>query len=78
MQSSNQYPEGTPELYRERCLDEAGNQFTVVMSEAPETPGAVIYALEDGTPVVPADPGVFVIPETGKIIRRREEPDAGT
>lgn len=66
------------DLYREHCYDAEGNRFTVLMIVDEDTARGVEYALEDGTPVVPAEPGRFLIPETGKFIARRDEPDAGT
>lgn len=57
------------ELYRERCEDEYGNHYIVIVWR--DWPGLSMtsYTLKDGTPVRYEDEGVFSLP-SGKMITR--------
>lgn len=58
------------ELYRERCQDEYGNHYIVVVwQDWPDFP-MNSYTLKDGTPVRYEDEGRFRILATGKQISR--------
>ncbi len=61
------------ELYRERCKDEAGNHFTVIVWR--ETPGTSLtsYTLEDGTAVHYEDECYFLIEPTRQMLSRCDE-----
>ena len=66
------------ELYREFCLDAAGNEYSVILSHGGSLDSPSRYMLEDGTPVVREQGGMFRILSTDTIILRREAPDAQT
>lgn len=57
------------ELYRERCQDEDGNRFTVIVWR--DWPGlsAVSYTLDDGTPLHYEDECYLALPG-GKMLTR--------
>lgn len=61
------------ELYRERCKDEDGNRYTVIVWR--ETPGTNLtsYTLEDGTPVRYEDECYFLIEPTRKLLTRCDD-----
>jgi hypothetical protein len=60
------------ELYRERCQDEYGNHYIVIVWR--EWPGLLTtsYTLKDGTPVHYEDECSFSLP-SGKMITRCED-----
>lgn len=60
------------ELYRERCKDEAGNRYTVIVWR--DFPGTSLtsYTLEDGTPVRYEDECYFAT-LTGKMLTRCDD-----
>jgi len=59
------------ELYRERCEDEYGNHYTVIVCR--DWPGLSMtsYTLKDGTPVHYEDERTFSLP-SGKVLTRRD------
>jgi len=59
------------ELYRERCQDEYGNHYTVIVWR--DWPGLSMtsYTLKDGTPVHYEDESHFSLP-SGKMLTRCE------
>ncbi len=61
------------ELYRERCKDEVGNRYTVIVwRETPDT-SLTSYTLEDGTPVHYEDECYFLIEPTREMLSRCDE-----
>ncbi len=60
------------ELYRERCKDEDGNRYTVIVWR--DYPGTSLtsYTLEDGTPVRYEDECYFAT-LTGKMLTRCDD-----
>lgn len=77
---SLQTPAGAPrrqsshrrELYRERCQDEGGNRFTVIVWQNKPGLSTVSYSLEDGTPLHYEDECYFATP-SGKMLTRCED-----
>jgi hypothetical protein len=59
------------EIYRERCRDEEGKRYSVIVYE--DEIGITTYRLEDGTEVRYVDGCEFEIVERGKIISRCED-----
>ncbi len=61
------------ELYRERCQDEDGNRYAVVVwRDWPGLP-TTSYSLEDGTPVHYDNECYFTIVPTGKVLSRCDD-----
>lgn len=60
------------ELYRERCRDEDGNLYIVIVWRNSPGLAATSYTLPDGTPVHYEDECVFSLPG-GKLISRCED-----
>ena len=60
------------ELYRERCQDEDGNHFTVIVWQNKPGLSTVSYSLEDGTPAHYEDECYFATPN-GKLLTRCED-----
>jgi len=58
------------ELYRERCQDEDGNCYTVVVYRPFPQLSVTEYALEDGTLVRFVDDCLFEIESTGRVLTR--------
>lgn len=58
------------ELYRERCKDEDGNRYNVIVWR--DYPGTSLtsYTLEDGTPVHYEDECYFLIEPTRRLLTR--------
>ncbi len=60
------------EFYRERCQDEDGNRFIVIVWQNKPSLSTVSYSLEDGTPLHYEDECYFATP-TGKMLTRCED-----
>ncbi len=58
------------ELYRERCQDEDGNRYTVIVYRPHPDLSITDYELEDGTPVRFIDDCLFEIEPTGRTLTR--------
>ena len=67
-----QPPRNRRELYREKCQDEDGNRFTVIVWQNKPGLSTVSYSLADGTPVHYEDECYFATP-TGKLLTRCPE-----
>ncbi|POR52376.1 hypothetical protein [Bosea psychrotolerans] len=58
------------EVYRERCQDEDGNRYTVIVLN--DEIGVTTYRLDDGSPVRSVDDCEFEVMATGKFLSRCE------
>jgi hypothetical protein len=58
------------EVYRERCQDEDGNRYTVIVLA--DEIGVTTYQLDDGSPVRFIDDCEFEVIATGKFLSRCE------
>lgn len=61
------------ELYRERCRDDDGNIYTVIVWQGYPGLGTTFYSLDDGTPVHYEDDCIFTIVPTGEQLTRSED-----
>lgn len=61
------------ELYRERCNDEEGNRYTVIVWRDWPGTSSTSYSLEDGTPVHYEDECNFLIEPTQKLLTRCDD-----
>lgn len=61
------------ELCREKCRDEDGNRYTVIVWRSFPGLPTTYYTLEDGTPVVFGDECIFTIVPTGEQLTRCDE-----
>jgi len=59
------------EVYRERCQDEDGNRYTVIVLN--DGIGVTTYRLDDGSPVRFVDDCEFEVIATGRFLSRCED-----
>lgn len=63
-------PSNPREIYRERCQDEDGNRYTVIVYRSFPALNVTRYELEDGTPVRFIDDCLFEIESNGRTLTR--------